>query len=128
MRWARARSRSSRERRGQACSQDSQAARPSGRLSIAPSTKYWSYSNTQSSDPDQDDDDSAQEALAARVASLGEPFKIHFETDALHANLTALGFVRIEDLGPLLICQRYFDNRGGSLSDRGGHLVRATTV
>jgi hypothetical protein len=96
-----------------------------GRLPIAPSTKY---SNTQASDPDQDDDDSAQEALAARVASLGETFKSHFETDVLHARLTALGFGEIEDLGPALIRERYFAGRGGSVPDRGGHIVRATTV
>jgi methyltransferase (TIGR00027 family) len=88
----------------------------------------FDYSNTQASDPDQDDDDSAQEALAARVASLGETFKSHFETDVLHARLTALGFGEIEDLGPALIRERYFAGRGGSVPDRGGHIVRATTV
>jgi methyltransferase (TIGR00027 family) len=88
----------------------------------------FDYSNTQASDPDQDDDDFAQEALAARVASLGETFKSRFETDVLHARLAALGFGQIEDLGPALIRERYFAGRGGSVPDRGGHIVRATTV
>jgi O-methyltransferase involved in polyketide biosynthesis len=32
-----------------------------------------------------------------------------------------------EDLGPALIRERYFANRGGPVPDRGGHIVRATT-
>ena len=65
-------------------------------------------------------------SLAARVASLGEPLRSYFETDVLDVRLTALGFPEIEDLGPSLIRERYFMNRGGSLPDRGGHIVHAT--
>jgi len=39
-----------------------------------------------------------------------------------------LGFHEVEDLGMALIRERYFANRGGSLPERGGHVVRATTV
>ena len=88
----------------------------------------FDYSNPPASGPDQHDDASVGEALAARVASLGETFKSHFETDVLHASLTALGFAQIEDLGPAVIRERYFAGRGGSVPDRGGHIVRATTV
>ena len=52
----------------------------------------------------------------------------HFETDPLHAKLLALGFREVEDLGPPLIRERYFANRGGSLPDRGGHIYRVTSV
>ncbi len=72
--------------------------------------------------------DAGREALAVRVASVGEPFRSQFEADTLHAKLTALGFREVEDLGPALIRERYFANRGDSSRDRGGHIVRATTV
>ena len=87
----------------------------------------FDYSNPPASGPNQDEHAAVGRALAARVASLGEAFRSHFETDALHAKLTALGFREIEDLGPALIRERYFI-RDRSLPDRGGHIVRATTV
>ena len=68
----------------------------------------------------------AQEALAARVASLGEPFQSYFETDTLVASLQALGFREIEDLGPAEIAARYF--RVTKPAGRGGHILRASTV
>jgi methyltransferase (TIGR00027 family) len=70
----------------------------------------------------------AHEALAARVAEAGEAFRTHFETPALGARLTALGFGEIEDLGPAEIAARYFPGRASSASGGGGHVVRATTV
>lgn len=75
-----------------------------------------------------DEHSAAFHALATRVASLGEPFRSCFETDALHAKLKALGFTQIEDLGPKLICKRYFPGRESPPSDKGGHVVRAATV
>ena len=69
----------------------------------------------------------AREQLADRVAALGEAIRTHFETAELHAQLAALGFREIEDLGPAQIRDRYFPGRGGGLSDRGGHIVRART-
>jgi methyltransferase (TIGR00027 family) len=88
----------------------------------------FDYGNPPASGLDRDRFAAAQEALAARVASIGEAFRSYFETDALHAKLHALGFREIEDLGPALIRERYFANRGGSLPDKGGHVIRATTV
>jgi len=88
----------------------------------------FDYSNPPASGPDQDEYAAVREVLAERVASLGEAFRSHFETGALHAKLTALGFREVEDLGPALIRERYFADRGGALRDRGGHIVRATTV
>jgi methyltransferase (TIGR00027 family) len=63
---------------------------------------------------------------AARVAALGEAWVNYLETDALHAKLTALAFTEIEDLGPPQIVSRFFPARGGSRSDRGGHVLRAS--
>ena len=88
----------------------------------------FDYGNPPAAALDRDGYAPAQEALAARVASVGEAFKSYFETDALHGKLMALGFREVEDLGPALIRERYFANRGGSLPDRGGHVLRATTV
>lgn len=42
----------------------------------------------------------ARDALKARVASVGEPFLSFFETDELHADLTARGLPAITDFGP----------------------------
>ena len=67
------------------------------------------------------------DALAAHVAEIGEAFVSYFESDALAARLTALGFTAIEDLGPPQIAARYFPQRIGSASAKGGHIVRAGT-
>lgn len=73
------------------------------------------------------EDRSAQDALAARVAALGERFRCYFHTDALHTKLADLGFCQIEDLGPNAIRQRYFYQHGVQNPDKGGHIVRAST-
>jgi methyltransferase (TIGR00027 family) len=70
----------------------------------------------------------AREELARRVALVGEALKTQFETDALHARLKALGFREIEDLGPQGIRRRYFAKHDGPVADRGGHVLRASTV
>jgi methyltransferase (TIGR00027 family) len=88
----------------------------------------FDYGNPPATSHSQDEYAAAHETLAARVASVGEAFQTHFETDVLHAKLTSLGFCEIEDLGPALIRKRFFANRGGNLPDRGGHILRATTV
>jgi methyltransferase (TIGR00027 family) len=88
----------------------------------------FDYGNPPTSSSEHDEYAAAHEALAARVASVGEAFQSAFETDLLLAKLTALGFREVEDLGPRLIRERYFAKRSGSSPDRGGHIVRATTV
>ena len=88
----------------------------------------FDYGNPPASSAERDAHAAAHERLAARVASVGEAFRSHFETDVLHARLIALGFREVEDLGPAAIRERYFANRGSPMSDRGGHVVRATTV
>jgi methyltransferase (TIGR00027 family) len=52
----------------------------------------FDYGNPPASGPGQDQYAAAHKALAARAASVGEPFNCHFETDVLHAKLRALGF------------------------------------
>jgi methyltransferase (TIGR00027 family) len=79
------------------------------------------------SHPSTDDAEAmeARQSLAARVASVGEPFRCFFETDELHAMLKGLGFSEIEDLGPELILERYFGMRRVTLRERGGNVLRA---
>ena len=70
----------------------------------------------------------SHERRAAHVAELGEAWLNYFEADELRAKLMALGFSEIEDLGPPQIAARYFPNRVSTLPDKGGHILRATTI
>ncbi|HVZ61144.1 MAG TPA: SAM-dependent methyltransferase [Terriglobales bacterium] len=70
----------------------------------------------------------AHEKRAARVAQIGEAWLNYFETDELRARMTALGFTDVEDLGPRQIASRYFPSRADSLPEKGGHILRATTL
>jgi methyltransferase (TIGR00027 family) len=88
----------------------------------------FDYGNPPVSDRSQDEYSAVDETLAARVASIGEPFQSYFETDALHGKLRALGFREIEDLGPAQIRERFFPNWAGPAPERGGHIMRAATV
>jgi methyltransferase (TIGR00027 family) len=65
---------------------------------------------------------------AARVAELGEPWLNYFEPDKLRVRLTELGFRTVEDLGPQQIAVRYFPNRAVAVPEKGGHIIRATTI
>lgn len=67
------------------------------------------------------------EALSARVAAAGEQLRNHFDSDALHARLKALGFRDVEDLGWTEIAARYLSGRPVS-SGGGAHVLRAATV
>ncbi len=62
--------------------------------------------------------------LAERTAGAGEPFLSYFDSASLHAEMTALGFSDIEDLGPRQIAERYFPGRPVR-SENGGHILRA---
>lgn len=68
----------------------------------------------------------AHEELARKVAAAGEPLRTAFDTPALHARLSELGFASVEDLGPAEIAERFFPGgpaRGGA----GGHVALAAT-
>jgi methyltransferase (TIGR00027 family) len=69
----------------------------------------------------------AHEALAARVAAVGESIRNHFDSDALHVRLRALGFRDIEDFGWAEIAARFFPGRAIS-SGGGAHVLHAATV
>ena len=84
-------------------------------------TNPWSGSAQAAPDADHD-------ALAERVASVGESFKSYFVTEALSATLVGLGMTNIEDLGPVQIRARFFPNyRGTPGNNIGGHIVRAAS-
>jgi|SRR5208283_432666 len=70
----------------------------------------------------------SRELRATHVAQLGEAWLNYFEADELRAKLMALGFSEVEDLGPAQLAARYFPNRGSTLPDKGGHILRATTI
>lgn len=66
------------------------------------------------------------EALLARVAAAGENIRNHFDTQELHAKLTALGFHDVQDFGWAEIAARFLPDStsaGGS-----AHVMRAATV
>jgi methyltransferase (TIGR00027 family) len=66
-----------------------------------------------------------RDARAARVASLGEPWRTYFEPELLHARLRALGFGEIHDLGPREMLERYLPSAAQRSSSYGGHVLRA---
>jgi methyltransferase (TIGR00027 family) len=69
----------------------------------------------------------AHEAVAARVAAVGESIRNHFDSAALHVRLKALGFRDIEDLGWAEIAARFFPGRPVSRGG-GAYVLRAATV
>lgn len=76
---------------------------------------------------DQQGTRTAHEALAARVAALGETLQNAFDTNALRARLTELGFEDIDDAGPQQLAARFFPDRAASSPRGGAHVVRAAT-
>jgi methyltransferase (TIGR00027 family) len=70
----------------------------------------------------------AHQALIARVAAVGETIQSHFDTQELHADLAALGFRQIHDLGPLEIAARFYPQHDNPSSRNGGHIVHASTL
>lgn len=70
----------------------------------------------------------AHRELATRVARIGEEIRSHYETDDLHRRLRSLGYREVEDLGPAGMRERFFPAAPRAPSDRGGHVLRASTV
>ncbi len=73
------------------------------------------------------DQRAARDRYATRVAALGEPWITAFEPATLHADLRALGFGEIEDLGPRDLVARYAPHVTTPAPEKGGHVLRATT-
>jgi O-methyltransferase involved in polyketide biosynthesis len=57
----------------------------------------------------------AFEALAARVAAAGEPFKLLFEPEKLEGELRGAGFARVEQTDSQALNRLYFDQRRDGL-------------
>ena len=70
----------------------------------------------------------AHEALAARVAAMGESIRNHFDSDALHVRLKALGFRDVEDLGWAEIAARFFPGRADIVRRRRACAARVDGV
>ncbi len=68
----------------------------------------------------------AFEALAARVAAAGEPFRGYFEPRALIAAVRALGFHEVRDVAPDELNAKFFSNRADGLRVGSvGHILIA---
>ena len=65
------------------------------------------------------------ERMAARVAEHGERFKSYFVTAELHSRLEAMGYEKIEDLGPREIAQRFAPG-APQPPENGGHILHAS--
>jgi methyltransferase (TIGR00027 family) len=72
-----------------------------------------------------EDEIDARDELAARVASIGEPFQLFFSPVEIRKALN--GFESIEDLDDKELNHRYFTNRTDKLSlqGRSGHMIAA---
>jgi serine protease Do len=71
----------------------------------------------------------AHEALAARVAASGEPFRCYLDTPALHWHARDLGFVDIEDLDRAALVARYLPQAPvAPRAGPGGHVVKMATA
>jgi methyltransferase (TIGR00027 family) len=65
---------------------------------------------------------------AARVEALGESWVTYFEAESLGEKLLTIGFTELEDLGPPQIAARYFPGAFGPRPEKGGHILRASTL
>ncbi len=70
----------------------------------------------------------AYEALAARVAAMGEPFLSAFDPKTLPARLNALGFTEAEILGPDELNRLYFEGRADGLKIAGQSRIAQARV
>ncbi len=66
------------------------------------------------------------DAMAERVAALGEPLRCFFDPPSLVRDLYALGFSEVEDFDASALNPRYFANRADGLKLRGrAHMLKA---
>ena len=69
---------------------------------------------------------SAFEALAARVAAAGEPFRSAFDPESLVTAVRTVGFHEVHDLGPGELNAKFFSNRTDGLRvGSAGHILQA---
>jgi len=77
--------------------------------------RYFDYALPRHALPSNELD--ARDELAARVESIGEPFRLFFTPSEIREELTL--FQLIEDLDTSMLNERYFANRTDPLSLRG---------
>jgi methyltransferase (TIGR00027 family) len=70
----------------------------------------------------------AHQALAARVAAVGERFQGYLDTASLCARMSAAGFRHVDDIGPAELAERFFPESERSAPTRGGHIMHASTI
>jgi methyltransferase (TIGR00027 family) len=70
----------------------------------------------------------AHQALAARVAAVGERFQSYLDTASLCAKMRAAGFRHVDDIGPAELAARFFPEAERSAPTRGGHIMHASTI
>ena len=70
----------------------------------------------------------AHQALAARVAAIGERFQSYLDTAWLCAKMSAAGFLHIDDIGPTELAERFYPEAERSAPTRGGHIMHASTI
>lgn len=70
----------------------------------------------------------AHQALAERVASVGESLQSFFDTERLCADLRGIGFGAVDDIDPARLTARFFPEAERSAPARGGHILHASTV
>jgi O-methyltransferase involved in polyketide biosynthesis len=70
----------------------------------------------------------AHQALADRVAAVGERIQSYFDTAPLCAKMSAAGFRRVDDIGPAEIATRFFPEAERLAPARGGHVMHASTI
>jgi methyltransferase (TIGR00027 family) len=70
----------------------------------------------------------AHQALAERVAALGERIQSYFDTEWLCSKLSGIGFRHVDDIGPAQLAARFFPEAERSAPARGGHIMRAATI
>jgi methyltransferase (TIGR00027 family) len=70
----------------------------------------------------------AHQALAARVAAVGERFQGYLDTASLCAKMSAAGFRHVDDIGPAELAARFFPESERSAPTRGGHIMHASTI
>ena len=70
----------------------------------------------------------AHQALAARVAAVGERFQGYLDTGSLCARMGAAGFRHVDDIGPAELAARFFPETERSAPTRGGHIMHASTI
>jgi methyltransferase (TIGR00027 family) len=69
----------------------------------------------------------AHQALAGRVAAVGERFQSYLDTASLCAKMSAAGFRHVDDIGPAELAARFFPETERAAPTRGGHIMHAST-